>query len=35
MTHIELQFPFTGMTLPSDHGYGPYFDWPTRVDLDY
>src|SRR5262245_15545320 len=24
MTHIELQFPFTGKTLPSDHGYGLY-----------
>jgi CRISPR-associated protein Cas6 len=24
MTHIELHFPFTGKTLPSDHGYGLY-----------
>ena len=24
MTYIELQFPFTGKTLPSDHGYGLY-----------
>jgi CRISPR-associated protein Cas6 len=24
MTYIELQFPFTGTTLPSDHGYGLY-----------
>lgn len=24
MTCIELQFPFTGTTLPSDHGYGLY-----------
>ena len=24
MTYIELQFPFTGKTLPSDHGYGVY-----------
>ncbi len=24
MIHVELQFPFTGMTLPSDHGYGLY-----------
>jgi hypothetical protein len=34
MTHIELQFPFTGKTLPSDHGYGLYFDWSAGVDLD-
>src|SRR5262249_20911814 len=24
MTYIELQFPFTGTSLPSDHGYGLY-----------
>jgi CRISPR-associated protein Cas6 len=24
MTYVELQFPFTGKTLPSDHGYGLY-----------
>jgi CRISPR-associated endonuclease/helicase Cas3 len=24
MTYVELQFPFTGATLPSDHGYGLY-----------
>ena len=24
MTYIELHFPFTGKTLPSDHGYGLY-----------
>jgi CRISPR-associated protein Cas6 len=24
MTHVELRFPFTGKTLPSDHGYGLY-----------
>ncbi|MGH9937973.1 MAG: type I-MYXAN CRISPR-associated protein Cas6/Cmx6, partial [Blastocatellia bacterium] len=24
MTYVELQFPFTGTTLPSDHGYGLY-----------
>ena len=24
MTYLELRFPFTGTTLPSDHGYGLY-----------
>lgn len=24
MTYVELQFPFTGTTMPSDHGYGLY-----------
>jgi len=24
MTYVELQFPFTGKTLPSDHGYSLY-----------
>src|SRR5262245_7311068 len=24
MTYVELQFPFTGKTLPSDHAYGLY-----------
>src|SRR5262245_24303932 len=24
MTYVELQFPFTGKSLPSDHGYGMY-----------
>jgi CRISPR-associated protein Cas6 len=24
MTYVELQFPFTGKTLPSNHGYGLY-----------
>ncbi|HEU0175345.1 MAG TPA: type I-MYXAN CRISPR-associated protein Cas6/Cmx6, partial [Blastocatellia bacterium] len=24
MTYVELQFPFIGKTLPSDHGYGLY-----------
>src|SRR5262249_10981140 len=24
MIYVELQFPFTGKTLPSDHGYGLY-----------
>src|SRR5262245_12850883 len=24
MTYVELQFPFTGKILPSDHGYGLY-----------